>query len=97
MKTYNVYILKCADESYYTSITGELEKRLEEHHAGKRKSTQYRRPVKLVFNAEFSKISMAVHSELEIKQWTRTQKEALIKRGKQATPSLLQRQLVLEM
>ena len=96
MKTYHVYILKCADNSLYTSITSDLQKRLEEHRLGKRKSTHMRRPIKLVFKAEFSKISMAVSSEMEIKKWSHTQKEALIKRGKRALPSLAQRRLAFE-
>ena len=88
MKTYSVYILKCADNSHYTSITRDLSKRLDEHQQGKRNYTRGRRPVQLAFYKEFSDISTAVSSELEIKSWSRIKKEALIQ-GEKRIPKLL--------
>jgi len=31
METYTVYILKCADNSYYTGVTNDMDRRLYEH------------------------------------------------------------------
>ncbi len=78
MKTYYVYILKCADDSHYTSITSNLSKRLEEHQSGKRIFTRERRPVRLAFYETFNDISAAISAELEIKSWPSVKKEALI-------------------
>ncbi len=93
MKTYSVYILKCADNSHYTSITCNLSKRLDEHQLGKRNYTRDRRPVQLAFYAEFPDISTAVSSELEIKSWPYAQKEILIKKGYSAPPNPAKRSL----
>jgi len=51
MKLSYVYILKCCDNSYYIGITGNLEKRLEEHQSGYYKDsyTFKRRPVRLIY------------------------------------------------
>jgi len=42
------YILKCFNRQYYTGITNNLNRRLQEHKTGKSKSTKYQRPVELV-------------------------------------------------
>ncbi len=51
MKTFYVYIVKCRDESYYTGITNDIERRLEEHNFGEAPDsyTAIRRPVNLMF------------------------------------------------
>ena len=51
MKEYYIYILECADKTYYTGFTSNLEKRIQEHESGKYKDsyTYKRRPVKLIF------------------------------------------------
>ncbi|PQB04172.1 GIY-YIG nuclease family protein [Aureitalea marina] len=67
MKTYYVYLLKCADNSYYSSITRHLSKRMQEHKAGKRNNTRNRRPVQLAQCLEFNSLSQAVSSELSLK------------------------------
>lgn len=82
MKTYYVYLLKCADGSYYTGVTGNLPRRLEEHQQGQRRSTRQRLPIQLAFCTEFSNLSAAISSELEIKSWPRIKKETLIVGGK---------------
>ena len=80
MNIYTVYILKCADDSYYTGVTSNLQKRLYQHKSGFYKGgyTYRRRPVDLVFYTEFTSISMAIESEKQIKKWSRAKKEALI-------------------
>ena len=68
MKTYYVYLLRCADNSYYSSITRHLSRRMEEHRSGKRLSTRSRRPVELQQCLEFDSLSQAVRNELAIRQ-----------------------------
>ena len=80
MKFYYVYILKCTDNSYYTGITSNLEKRVMEHNAGKYHEayTYKRRPVELVFFQDFMEPNQAIMFEKIIKKWSRAKKEALI-------------------
>lgn len=73
------YILRCADGTYYTGWTNNLEKRLAAHNAGMAsKYTRSRRPVELVYHECFETKEEAMGREWRIKQLTRTQKEALI-------------------
>lgn len=90
MKSYYVYILKCADDSYYTSITTNLSQRFREHHLGKRRNsyTYNRRPLQLAFCTKFDDLSLAVNSEIQIKNWSQSKKEALIK-GEEILPRQL--------
>jgi len=80
MKRYYVYILLCNDKSYYTGVTGELEKRIWEHQEGSIKGcyTHGRWPVKLVFQSDFRDIRDVIAAEKQIKGWSRKKKEALI-------------------
>lgn len=80
MGRYYVYILKCSDSSYYTGITNDIERRLQEHENGNNHDsyTFSRRPVKLVFYEEFDNPDLAIEYEKKIKGWTRKKKEALI-------------------
>jgi putative endonuclease len=75
-----VYILKCADNSYYIGVTNNVERRLQEHQAGISKDsyTHNRRPVELVFYENFLNALSAIQFEKKIKKWTRRKKEALI-------------------
>ena len=75
------YILRCADGSYYTGHTDDLETRLAHHRHGTYKGyTHDRRPVELVWGEEFPTRAEALASELKIKHWSRAKKEALIAR-----------------
>ena len=79
MKTYWVYILLCADNSYYTGSTRSLEDRIHEHQCGKFKGyTSTRLPVTLVYTQEFQNAENAVKADRHIKNWRRKKKEALI-------------------
>jgi len=80
MKISYLYILECSDGSYYTGMTANLEKRMEEHESGKNKDsyTYSRRPVKLVFYTDFTDIKLAIEYEKQIKKWSRAKKKALI-------------------
>ena len=77
-----VYILRCADGSYYVgSSRGEsLDKRLGEHQAGTYAGyTSHRRPVTLVWSEQFGRFDEAVAFERRLKGWSRAKKEALIR------------------
>ena len=79
-KLFYVYILKCADDSYYTGITNNIDQRLIQHSAGTN-STAYtynRRPVQLVWAEMFNDPTIAIAMEKQIKGWSRGKKEALI-------------------
>jgi putative endonuclease len=76
-----VYIVKCSDESYYTGLTNDLERRIAEHNSGNDPEayTFSRRPVELVFAYGFQEKNLAIQFEKKIKGWSRAKKEALIK------------------
>ena len=75
-----VYILKCADDSYYVGSTANLERRLAEHQAGLVKGyTESRRPVELAWSCNFPTGNDAFLRERQIKGWSRVKKEALIR------------------
>lgn len=80
MKQYYVYILECSYGSYYTGITSDIERRLEEHHSGidSKAYTYSRRPLKLRFCYEFFDPNQAIDFEKQIKGWSRKKKEAII-------------------
>jgi putative endonuclease len=75
-----LYILRCADGSYYTGTTrSDLESRVAEHNAGHFAGyTAKRRPVRLVFTQHFDAITDAIAAERQLKGWSRAKKEALI-------------------
>ena len=78
---YSLYILRCADGTYYTGITTDVSRRLTEHNGRSGKGAKYtstRRPVELVYEERFSSRSEALKEELRVKQLTRSQKQALI-------------------
>ena len=80
MKKYYVYILLCKDNSYYTGITNNIEKRIVEHNHRPNKTsyTYSRRPVKIVYQEIFQNPNDAILWEKRIKGWSRKKKEALI-------------------
>jgi putative endonuclease len=89
----HLYILRCADGSYYVGTTRDtLEKRLAEHEAGAFDGyTARRRPVMLVFHQYFERIEDAAAAERQVKGWRREKKEALIRGDFAALPALSQR------
>ncbi|MAU27122.1 MAG: hypothetical protein CMH48_14425 [Muricauda sp.] len=78
MKGY-LYILECADGSYYTGSTVDLEKRIVEHQEGKGANhTKKRLPVRLIYVEEYHRIDTAFDREKQVQGWSRSKKEALI-------------------
>ena len=90
-----VYIVKCADGSYYTgSYRGEdLDVRIAEHDDGiyTKSYTYKRRPVTLVWSELFERADDAIESERGIKGWSRRKKEALINGEFDLLPKLSKR------
>ena len=79
MKPFFVYMLRCADGSYHTGHTDELERRIGQHQAGEVPGyTHEKRPVELVWSQETAGRDEALAAELQIKGWSRSKKEALI-------------------
>ena len=80
MKYIYLYILDCADGSYYTGVTNNPERRLYEHEEGLNPNsyTFSRRPLKIVYSEYFTDPMQAIMLEKKIKGWSRRKKEALI-------------------
>lgn len=79
-KKHYVYILRCADGTFYTGYTTDPERRTKVHNSGKgAKYTRSRRPVELIYTEEFDDKREAQRREYAIKQLTRTEKVELIK------------------
>jgi predicted GIY-YIG superfamily endonuclease len=79
---YVVYILECADRSYYTGSTDDIAKRLWQHKEGVERAsyTYSRRPVILVWASEETRYYYdALRWERQIKGWSRAKKQALIR------------------
>lgn len=74
------YILQCADDSLYTGVTTDLERRVAEHNSDPKwaKYTKAKRPVKLVWSETSETRSQACKKEREIKHLTKVQKQQLI-------------------
>ena len=76
---WSCYILRCADDTLYTGITNDLEKRLTAHNEGTAaKYTRARGPVELVFIEDCADRSEASKREMAIKSLTRAEKLMLI-------------------
>ena len=89
----HVYMLRCADGSYYAGSTRlGLERRLSEHNNGTYAGyTSKRLPVELVWSQHFLDITDAIAVERQIKGWSRAKKEALIRGDYEAIQSLAKR------
>ena len=88
--TWHVYIVRCADDTLYTGIAIDVQRRVAEHNGAGRPGARYtraRRPVKLVYQEPAADRSAAGKREYAIKQMTRAAKRALIAvKTKRATP-----------
>ena len=85
-----VYMLRCADGSYYVGLTrAGVDKRLAEHQSGIFKGyTSTRRPVELVWSEQFIWLTDAIACERRLKGWRREKKEALIRGDFEALKAL---------
>ena len=78
--SYFIYILKCSDDTLYTGITTDIERRVDEHNNSVKgaKYTKLRRPVELVYSEKSEDRSSASKREYVIKKLTRKEKLELI-------------------
>ena len=77
-------MLRCRDNSIYTGITNNLEKRIDAHMSGNgSKYLRGRLPVELIYKEDFSNRSSASKREIEVKKLKKKEKELLIKSAKQ--------------
>lgn len=84
-----MYILECADGSYYVGSTRDLERRISEHQQGLgAKYTSNRLPVKLVYGEEYDRVADAYTREKQVQGWRRAKREALINGDLELLPLL---------
>ncbi|WP_416442366.1 GIY-YIG nuclease family protein [Leucobacter sp. HNU] len=78
----HVYILTCADGSYYVGSTRDLLRRLNQHRTGLgSKYTSKRLPVELAWAEEYERIDEAYAMEKRLQGWSHAKREALIRHG----------------
>ena len=80
-RSWYVYIVRCSDDSLYTGITTDLERRINEHNSDNQSAAAYtrsRRPVKLIYQENHPTRSSAAKREYEIKQLSKNGKEAIL-------------------
>ena len=78
--SYYVYIVRCSDNSLYTGITTDINRRIYEHNETKKgaKYTKSRRPVSLVYSALIGDRSSAQKEEYRIKKLSKIKKQELV-------------------
>jgi len=83
MDKYYLYILRCSDQTLYTGITKDLQRRVKEHNFSSlgARYTRGRRPVKLIYSKKFTNRSAASQEEFRVKKLSRKQKVAIIKKS----------------
>ncbi len=78
---WQVYIIKCSDDTLYTGITTDLERRIHEHNHVRPKASKYvyaRRPATLMYSKEFNNRAEASKEEWRIKQLSHVEKIGLL-------------------
>ena len=83
--TWKVYMLRCADNSLYTGITLDIERRINEHNTDDRKGARYtrvRRPVELVYQEACDDRAHASSREYQLKKLSRCEKLKLVSRSR---------------
>jgi putative endonuclease len=75
-----LYILQCSDNTLYTGLTNNLEKRLAQHNEGysPKAYTFSRRPLELIFVEGFDDYNLAIDWEKKVKKWSAKKKWALV-------------------
>lgn len=83
------YILECADGSFYVGHTDDIDIRLGQHQAGTLGGyTAKRRPVTLLWSAQFPDREDAFRLERQLKGWSRAKKLALMAGAFEQLPEL---------
>ena len=89
MEYFYVYILRCADGSFYVGHTDNLEKRIADHHDGNGcHYTARKRPLELIFSDSFATRDEAFMVERKIKGWSQKKKLALAAKNWEQLPEL---------
>jgi putative endonuclease len=84
-----MYILQCADGSYYVGSTKNLDLRMFQHQSGKgSRYTSGRLPIELVYGEEYDRVSDAYYREKQVQNWRRAKREALINGKLELLPML---------
>ncbi len=81
MNDWFVYIVRCADDSLYTGIAKDVDRRIQEHNEGDKLAAKYtraRRPVALVYQESCESRSVATKREIEIKLLSRKEKKLIL-------------------
>lgn len=74
-----IYILLCIDGSYYIGSSNNVNKRFQDHLNGKGgRYTRSHKPLKLIYQEEFSIKSDALKREAELKKWSKAKKQELV-------------------
>ena len=76
-----VYMLRCSDDSLYSGITKDIDRRLNEHNSDNKKGARYtraRRPVVLVYQEPCDDRAIASQREYQLKKLNREQKNILL-------------------
>ena len=85
-----VYILRCADNSLYTGVTTDIEKRLKQHNGLEKNGAKYtrgRQPVTLVYQENSHSRAEACKREHDIKSLKKREKEHIIEQHQQIKTS----------
>jgi len=78
-----LYILKCRDSTFYTGITTDLDRRLDQHNDGTAsRYTRSRKPVTMVYSETCDDHSAALKRECAVKKLTREEKELMVKKSR---------------
>jgi putative endonuclease len=89
MKSGYMYILECADGSYYTGSTVNLKRRIQQHQNSEgSRCTAKKWPVKLVYFEYYNSIASAFNREKQVQGWRRAKKLALIEGRLNDLPTL---------
>jgi putative endonuclease len=84
-----MYILRCADDTYYVGSTNNLSLRITQHQEGVgARYTSKRLPVELMYYEEFGRIDEAFYREKQVQGWSRQKKAALIENRTEELPLL---------
>lgn len=83
MKPWFLYIVQCTDNSLYTGIALDVEKRVAKHNSGTgAKYVQGKLPVVLAYSEKLENQTAAMKREIQIKKWSKARKLALIQSGR---------------
>jgi predicted GIY-YIG superfamily endonuclease len=79
VSVYYVYILRCADDSFYVGSARDLHERVNAHNTGRGAAYTFKhRPVHLVYSESFETGTAALSRERQLKRWSHAKKQALV-------------------